>query len=121
LKFKKVLNLERVLFLYFYKQYRKRNGLRQRKEGEKPLENKNPVQALKSFLNKQVYVKLKSNLSYVGRLDKMDSQMNLIISDTIEYEGTKTVRNLGKVIIRGNNILYVALAEKMDLEAVQKL
>ncbi|MGB9805482.1 MAG: LSM domain-containing protein [Thermoproteota archaeon] len=87
--------------------------------GRKPLENKNPVQALKSFVNKQVYVKLKSNLSYVGRLDKMDSQMNLIISNTIEYEGTKTVRNLGRVIIRGNNILYVALAEKMDLEARQ--
>lgn len=83
------------------------------------MENKNPVQALKSFVNKQVYVKLKSNLSYVGTLDKIDSQMNLIISNTVEYEGTKTVRNLGKVIIRGNNILYIALAEKMNLEVKQ--
>lgn len=86
-------------------------------QGEKALlENKKPLYALKSFLNKQVYVKLKNDLSYVGTLDKYDLQMNLIILNTVEYERNKTVRNLGKVIIRGNNILYVALAEKVGVE-----
>ncbi|MBO3763260.1 MAG: LSM domain-containing protein [Thermoproteota archaeon] len=82
--------------------------------GRTLLENKKPISALKNFLNKQIYVKLKNDLSYVGTLDKFDLQMNLIISNTIEYERNKTVRNLGKVIIRGNNILYVALAEKVE-------
>ncbi|MCI4439169.1 RNA-binding protein [archaeon] len=84
--------------------------------GKVLLENKKPLYALKSFLNKQIYVKLKNDLSYVGILDKFDLQMNLIILNTIEYERNKTMRNLGKVIIRGNNILYVALAEKVGLE-----
>jgi len=78
------------------------------------VENKKPLQALRSFVNKQIYVKLKNDLSYVGTLDKTDIQMNLIISNAIEYERDRIMRNLGKVIIRGNNILYVALLEKME-------
>ena len=62
------------------------------------------------MVGKQVLVKLKSDLGYTGQLEKMDVQMNLILTSSVEYDGNKEVSNLGRVIIRGNNILYVSLA-----------
>jgi len=73
--------------------------------------NKKPLQVLKKLIGKHIYVKLKSDLSYSGVLDKIDMQMNLILTDAVEYDGDKQISNLGHVIIRGNNILYVNLLE----------
>ena len=62
------------------------------------------------MVGKQVMVKLKSDLGYTGQLEKMDVQMNLILTGSVEHDRSKEVSNLGTVIIRGNNILYVSLA-----------
>jgi len=62
------------------------------------------------MVGKQVIVKLKSDLGYTGQLEKMDVQMNLILTGSVEHDRSKEVSNLGTVIIRGNNILYVSLA-----------
>jgi len=73
-------------------------------------ENRKPLQVLRGMVGKQVMVKLKSDLGYTGQLEKMDVQMNLILTGSVEHDRSKEVSNLGTVIIRGNNILYVSLA-----------
>jgi small nuclear ribonucleoprotein len=77
---------------------------------QKDNQNRKPLQVLRGMVGKQVLVKLKSDLGYTGQLEKMDVQMNLILTSSVEYDGNKEVSNLGRVIIRGNNILYVSLA-----------
>lgn len=62
------------------------------------------------MVGKQILVRLKSDLGYTGQLEKMDVQMNLILTGSVEHDRSKEVSNLGTVIIRGNNILYVSLA-----------
>lgn len=76
----------------------------------KETQNKKPIQALRSLVGKQVVIRLKNDLGYTGQLERMDMQMNLILTGAVEYEHDKEVSNLGRVIIRGNNILYVGLA-----------
>ena len=76
----------------------------------KETQNKKPLQMLRSLVGKQVTIRLKNDLSYVGLLEKMDVQMNLILTGSVEYDRDKEVSNLGRVIIRGNNILYIGLA-----------
>lgn len=66
------------------------------------------------MVGKQIYVRLKSDLAYSGSLDKIDMQMNLMMSGAIEYNGDKATCNLGKIIIRGNNIIYVNLLEPIS-------
>ena len=83
---------------------------------ERPQDNQNkkPLQVLKKLTGKHVYVKLKSDLAYSGQLDKIDMQMNLIILGAVEYERDREISNLGRVIIRGNNILYVNSLEPIS-------
>lgn len=42
-------------------------------------------------------------------MDSVDAYMNLIMSDTEEIQDKKTIANYGKVIVRGNNILFIEL------------
>lgn len=76
----------------------------------KDTQNKKPLQILRGMVGKQVVVKLKNDLGYIGQLEKVDLQMNLILTGAVEHDRNKEVSNLGRVIIRGNNILYVSLA-----------
>jgi len=72
-----------------------------------------PLQLLYKSLNRRVEVKLKSNTVYRGRLLKADDYMNLYLVEA-EEEGTRgPLANLGHVVIRGNNILYVRLEEEL--------
>jgi len=79
--------------------------------------NKKPLSVLNANLNKPTYVKLKNGLSYKGVLDKTDSQMNVILQGAVEYNsgdvGDPSV-SLGMVLIRGNNILYIRVADFLE-------
>ena len=39
----------------------------------------------------------------------VDPYMNVILTDAEEYEGGKLSANYGKVVIKGNNVLYIKL------------
>ncbi len=83
----------------------------------KESQNQKPLQVLKKLIGKRILVRLKSDLAYSGSLDKIDIQMNVILANAVEYDGDKQISNLGRVIIRGNNIIYVSLLEpKSQLE-----
>ena len=70
---------------------------------------KRPLSTLQKNTEKKVVIRLKNNIEYSGKMDSVDAYMNLIMSDTEEIQGGKTIANYGKVIVRGNNILFIEL------------
>ena len=52
-------------------------------------------------------VKLKWGMEYRGFLVSVDSYMNLQLANAEEFVNGNNVGNLGEVLIRCNNVLYV--------------
>lgn len=70
---------------------------------------KRPLTTLQHSTKKSVVVRLKNEVEYRGRMDNVDSYMNLIMMDAEEQQDGKTVANYGRVIVRGNNVLFIKL------------
>ena len=64
---------------------------------------------LQKAVSKKATVRLKSDVEYRGRVSNVDAFMNLILEDAEEFEGGRLSANYGKVVIRGDNVLYVKL------------
>ena len=64
---------------------------------------------LQKHTKKNVIVRLKNDVEYKGKMDNVDSYMNLIMADTEELNNGKLVEKFGKVIVRGNNELFIKL------------
>jgi small nuclear ribonucleoprotein len=70
---------------------------------------KKPLNILQKAINKKVSVRLKNEQEYKGKMVNIDQYMNLILMNAEEYyKGTLTT-NYGKVVIRGNNVLFIKL------------
>lgn len=67
----------------------------------------NPKPFLNDLTGKQVIVKLKWGMEYKGYLVSVDAYMNLQLASTEEYIDGEFVGNLGEVLIRCNNVLYM--------------
>jgi len=70
---------------------------------------KRPLTTLQKQTKKSVIVRLKNDVEYKGKIDNVDSYMNLIMSDAEEVKDGKTVEKYGRVILRGNNVLFIKL------------
>ena len=46
-------------------------------------------------------------------MDNVDSYMNLIMTDAEELRDSKVVANYGRVILRGNNVLFIRLESEL--------
>ncbi|MGQ9759708.1 MAG: LSM domain-containing protein [Candidatus Methanomethylicaceae archaeon] len=67
-----------------------------------------PLRLLNKALHNQILVKLKDGHEYIGNLVKFDQTMNLILVDAIEaVNDGNPVAKYGKILVRGNNILYI--------------
>lgn len=58
-------------------------------------------------------MRLKSEIEYKGRMNNVDSYMNLILTDAEEFDGADVLANYGKVVIRGNNVLFIKLEKEL--------
>jgi len=67
----------------------------------------NPKPFLNSLTGQPVVVKLKWGMEYRGYLVSVDNYMNLQLASTEEWIDSKLAGNLGEVLIRCNNVLYV--------------
>jgi small nuclear ribonucleoprotein F len=67
----------------------------------------NPKPFLNELTGKPVIVKLKWGMEYKGFLVSVDAYMNLQLADTEEYIDGNCTGNLGEVLIRCNNVLYL--------------
>ena len=68
---------------------------------------KRPLSVLQKSLNKSVIVRLKNEVEYKGKIDSVDSYMNLIMTDAEELHDGKTVGKYGRIILRGNNVIFI--------------
>ncbi len=68
---------------------------------------KKPLQCLQKAINKHISVKLKSDLEYRGRMANVDNYMNVILVDAQEFSKGVLSAHFGKVVIRGNNVLFI--------------
>ena len=71
--------------------------------------SKRPLTVLQKNTKKDVIVRLKSEVEYKGKMENVDSYMNLIMTDAEELNQGKTVGKFGRVIVRGNNVLFIKL------------
>ncbi len=68
-----------------------------------------PLKVLYKALNGNILVKLKDGREFAGKLVRTDDTMNMILVEASEVAngGGTQVANYGKLLVRGNNILYV--------------
>ncbi|MHB8566577.1 MAG: LSM domain-containing protein [Nitrososphaerales archaeon] len=76
---------------------------------------KKPLNSLQKAINKQVSVRLKMELEYRGKMTSVDPYMNVILVDATEYSGGNPSANYGKVVIRGNNVLFIKIANEFQI------
>ena len=58
-------------------------------------------------------MRLKNEIEYKGKLSNVDPYMNVILVEAEESENGNKVANYGKVVIRGNNVLYVKIEDRI--------
>jgi small nuclear ribonucleoprotein len=75
--------------------------------------SKKPITALQKAINKSAWVRLKNDIEYRGKVSSVDPYMNVILVDAEEYENGKLSANYGKVVIRGNNLLYIRIDDSL--------
>ncbi len=54
-------------------------------------------------------MRLKNDVQYKGMMENVDSYMNLIMTNAEEIKDDKVIANYGRVIVRGNNVLFIKL------------
>ena len=74
---------------------------------------KRPLSVLQKSLNKSVIVRLKNEVEYKGKIDNVDSYMNLIMTDAEELHDGKIVGKYGRIILRGNNVIFIKLINEI--------
>ncbi len=75
--------------------------------------SKRPLTVLQKNTKKSVVVRLKSEVEYKGKMENVDSYMNLIMTDAEELKDGKTIEKFGRVILRGNNVLFIKLENEL--------
>ena len=68
-----------------------------------------PINALRKAIGKNARVKLKSGIEYKGKISNVDDVMNVILTDAEEYDEGSLSANFGRVVIRGSNVLFIAI------------
>ena len=71
--------------------------------------SKKPLNVLVKQMNAHIAVMLKDGCEYRGKMVRCDGYMNIILEGATESRSDQLVANYGKVLVRGNNILYIAL------------
>ena len=74
---------------------------------------KRPLTTLQKNTKKNVIVRLKNDIEYKGKMVNVDSYMNLIMTDAEELKDGKITEKFGRVILRGNNVLFIKLENEL--------
>jgi small nuclear ribonucleoprotein (snRNP)-like protein len=67
-----------------------------------------PLDVLHKTLESPVIVGLKGNKEYRGKLKGYDIHMNIVLEDAEELADGSPNRKLGKVIIRGDSVIFIS-------------
>ena len=67
-----------------------------------------PLDALNQARNQTVLAELKNGLQFVGTLRAFDIHLNIVFDNAQEMIDGEIKRNLGRVLIRGDMILFIS-------------
>ncbi len=67
-----------------------------------------PLDVLHKTLESPVIVSLKGNREYRGKLKGYDIHMNIVLENAEELINGEATRKLGKVIIRGDSVIFIS-------------
>lgn len=72
-----------------------------------------PLKAIQKLVGRQVLIKLKTNKLLKGILVAYDNCMNLVLDEAeeIDSKGEQTLVKYGRVLIRGNQVIYISSQE----------
>ena len=77
---------------------------------------KKPLMVLQRSINKPVRVRLKNQEEYRGKMVNIDPYMNVFLTDAAEFDDSGSIQaNYGKVVIRGNNVLFVLVEDTLKI------
>ena len=71
--------------------------------------SKKPLNVLTKQLNSYVAITLKNGVEYRGTMARCDGYMNIILNGASEYVRDQLIATYGSILVRGNNILYIAI------------
>ncbi len=66
------------------------------------------TEILEESLGRTVLIQLKGGRSLRGKLKGFDQHLNLVLEETDDITHTDTVRRLGVIIVRGDNVVIVS-------------
>ncbi|GAB1201637.1 hypothetical protein APSETT445_000220 [Aspergillus pseudonomiae] len=76
----------------------------------------NPRPFLQTRVGTEMVIRLKwGQTEYKGKLESIDSYMNVLLRDTEEFIDGKNTGTLGLVLIRCNNILWMGSADNVEM------
>jgi len=71
--------------------------------------SRKPLNVLTKRMNAHIVITLKNGVEYKGTMTRCDGYMNILLDGASEHVNDKIVANYGNVLVRGNNILYIAI------------
>jgi small nuclear ribonucleoprotein len=74
---------------------------------------KRPITKFQQAVGRKAAVRLKNDIEYRGKMAEVDPYMNLILVDAEEFRGEELMANYGRVLVRGNNILFVRFLDEL--------
>ena len=69
---------------------------------------KRPFDLLNEAIGKEVLIQLKNGMQIRGTLLAFDAHMNLTLDNAEEIEGVESKRKFGKILIRGDTVIFVS-------------
>ena len=66
------------------------------------------VKILEESLDKVVLIKLKGDKVFRGSLQGFDQHMNLTLNDSQEILQDNKTKDLGTIIVRGDNVIFIS-------------
>lgn len=71
--------------------------------------SRKPLNVLTKRINAHIVITLKNGVEYRGTMTRCDGYMNILLDGASEHVNDRIVANYGNVLVRGNNILYIAI------------
>jgi len=71
--------------------------------------SKKPLNVLTKRLNTNIIITLKNGVEYHGTMVRCDGYMNILLDGASERVNDTLTANYGNILVRGNNILYIAI------------